>query len=757
MFPTPRLHQPPMRPIRPIRRVAAFAVLLLAGLGRPLAAQTIYTPYKFVTIAGTTNAGHADGAGSAAGFYLPYMLAVDTGGNVFVSDTDNQTIRKITPSVSNGVTTWTVSTIAGTALSTGYVEGAGATARFSHPLGIAVDTNDNLYVSDSDNGAVRKIVPTVAGGVTTWTVSTLAANLGSLGGIAVDTNGYVYTDTENSPEAILKISPAGVVTSLAGQSGGPGYVNGPGASALFNTPYGLAVDSSGNVIVADAKNRLIRKVTPSGTVSTVAGIYGTPGSADGPVSGAQLGETADVALDSAGNIYTCAVFYANVNFGETIRMITPGGNVTTLGGIPGVSGSADGTGSAARFSEPFGVAVDSKGNVFVADTGNNTIRIGSPPSVAPTFTLAASPSTTTVATGRAAVFNAIATGTPAPSYQWTLNGSPTIPGAAVTTDPILMVSGATTADNGTYTCTATNTGGNATTSATLSVVSSSSPGYLNNVSALGFVGTGGGILIGGFNVIGSGSKEILVRGIGPGLNTTFQLNGYLSNPYAELFLGNNPVMAGGSPVQNDDWGAPDYPGAPIQATVTTAMATLGAYSLPSVSLDAAILTAVPVSGSVGYTVQVSGVGGVTGTGVVEIYDADSGAPSVRLNNLSARNLVETGQNILIGGFSIAGSTDETVLIRAIGPGLNSTFGLTGILAQPVLTLFKGSAVIYSNTVWGGDPVLTAVQATVGAYPLVPSSTDSLLLVTLSPGGYTAQVTGLNATTGIGVVQIYEVY
>ena len=187
------------------------------------------------------------------------------------------------------------------------------------------------------------------------------------------------------------------------------------------------------------------------------------------------------------------------------------------------------------------------------------------------------------------------------------------------------------------------------------------------------------------------------------------------------------------------------------------MATLGAYSLPSVSLDAAILTAVPVSGSVGYTVQVSGVGGVTGTGVVEIYDADSGAPSVRLNNLSARNLVETGQNILIGGFSIAGSTDETVLIRAIGPGLNSTFGLTGILAQPVLTLFKGSAVIYSNTVWGGDPVLTAVQATVGAYPLVPSSTDSLLLVTLSPGGYTAQVTGLNATTGIGVVQIYEVY
>jgi hypothetical protein len=269
------------------------------------------------------------------------------------------------------------------------------------------------------------------------------------------------------------------------------------------------------------------------------------------------------------------------------------------------------------------------------------------------------------------------------------------------------------------------------------------------------VGTGAGILIGGFNIVGSGGKEILVRGIGPGLNTMFGLNGYVANPYAEVFSGNSPVMIGGSPVQNDDWGTPDYPGAPLQAAVATSMANLGAYTLPSSSLDSVILVNLADTG--GYTVQVSGVGGVTGTGVVEIYDADSGAPGIRLNNLSARDLVETGQNILIGGFSIAGTTDETVLIRAIGPGLNTKFGLTGILAQPVLSLFKGSSVIYSNTVWGGDPVLIAAQAAVGAYALVQSSADSLLLVTLSPGGYTAQVTGLNATTGIGVVEIYELY
>ena len=119
--------------------------------------------------------------------------------------------------------------------------------------------------------------------------------------------------------------------------------------------------------------------------------------------------------------------------------------------------------------------------------------------------------------------------------------------------------------------------------------------------------------------------------------------------------------------------------------------------------------------------------------------------------------METGQNILIGGFAIAGTTDETVLVRAIGPGLTSAFQLTGTLVQPVLTLFYGSTQIYSNTVWGGDPILTAVQVTVGAYAIPSSSQDSLLLVTLKPGGYTAQVTGLNGTSGIGVVEIYEVY
>ena len=392
---------------------------------------------------------------------------------------------------------------------------------------------------------------------------------------------------------------------------------------------------------------------------------------------------------------------------------------------------------------------NSLGNVTSSSGGVLTVLAD----VSPSFTL--SPTSLTVKTGRSAVFNAIATGTPAPTLQWKLNGSTTIPGAGITTDPILLISGATSADAGTYTCTATNTTGTATATATLAVSSALADGYLNNVSALGYVATGGGIIIGGFNIVGPGFKKVLVRGIGPGLNSTFGLTGYVADPYLELFTGNNPITISGTPVQNDNWGTPDFPSASSGATISTTMATLGAYTLQPGSLDAVLLINLSAGGC---TAQVSGINGGTGTGVVEIYDADSLAPATRLNNLSARDLVLTGQNILIGGFNIGGGSPETVLIRAIGPGLNSTFGLTGILAQPVLTLFNSNRqVISSNTAWGGDAVLTNVQASVGAYPLVSSSADSLLLFTLPPGGYTAQVTGLGATTGIAVVEIYELY
>jgi sugar lactone lactonase YvrE len=158
-------------------------------------------------------------------------------------------------------------------------------------------------------------------------------------------------------------------STLAGYSG-YGNADGTGSAARFYLPNGVAVDSAGNVYVADASNCTIRKVTAGGVVTTLAGLAESYGSADGTGSAAQFVYPTGVAEDSAGNVYVAD------NNNSTIRKVTAGGVVTTLAGLAGSSGSADGTGSAARFYEPSGVAVDSAGNVYVADGGNNTIRKG---------------------------------------------------------------------------------------------------------------------------------------------------------------------------------------------------------------------------------------------------------------------------------------------------------------------------------------------------------------------------------------------
>jgi hypothetical protein len=191
--------------------------------------------------------------------------------------------------------------------------------------------------------------------------------------VAVDSSGNVYVaDTFN--HTIRKVTPDGVVTTLAGLAGSSGSADGTGSTARFNEPRGVAVDSSGNVYVADSGNATIRKVTPRGLVTTLAGLAEERGNADGTGTAARFFLPSAVAVDSAGNVYVADSF--------TIRKVTPGGVVTTLAGLAVESGTADGVGSAARFGltdifvGPLGVAVDSAGNVYVADTGNSTIRIG---------------------------------------------------------------------------------------------------------------------------------------------------------------------------------------------------------------------------------------------------------------------------------------------------------------------------------------------------------------------------------------------
>jgi hypothetical protein len=163
-----------------------------------------------------------------------------------------------------------------------------------------------------------------------------------------------------------------VVTTLAGLAGSTGSADGTGSAARFTEPYGVAVDSAGNVYVADTYNHTIRKVTPAGVVTTLAGLARSIGSADGTGSAARFFYPYGVAVDSGGNVYVAD------SYNNTIRKVTPAGVVTTLAGLAGSPGSADGTGSAARFTHPFGVAVDSAGNFYVADRDNHTIRKGVP-------------------------------------------------------------------------------------------------------------------------------------------------------------------------------------------------------------------------------------------------------------------------------------------------------------------------------------------------------------------------------------------
>ena len=321
----------------------------------------------FGTLAGSAGqTGTTDNTGSAARFNSPAGVSVDTAGNVFVADAGNRTIRKVT---SAGV----VTTLAGSAGQIGFTDGTGSAARFNLPIGVSVDTAGNVFVADNGNLTIRKVtsagvVTTLAGsagqsGSTDGTGS--AARFSQIAGVSVDTAGNVFV-TDYANRTIRKVTSAGVVTTLAGTAGQSGFTDGTGSAARFNLPIGVSVDTAGNVFVADNGNHTIRKVTSAGVVTTLAGSAGQIGSTDGTGSAARFNQPYGVSVDTAGN-----VFVADAG-NHRIRKVTSAGVVTTEAGL--AAGSNNGLGSAARFSSPFGISVDTTGNVFVSDYNNHTIR-----------------------------------------------------------------------------------------------------------------------------------------------------------------------------------------------------------------------------------------------------------------------------------------------------------------------------------------------------------------------------------------------
>jgi hypothetical protein len=315
------------------------------------------------TLAGSGVSGYADGIGTVSQFYFPTGVATDASGNVYLADSYNHRIRKITPS---GV----VTTLAGSG-SAGFINGTGVESKFKYPYGVAVDLSGNVYVADGYNHRIRKITP--SGVVTTLAGSGIAGYSDGAGtsaefnvphGVAVDALGNVYVaDVVNN--RIRKITPAGMVTTLAG-SRVQGFTDGIGIGAQFSGPTGVATDALGNVYVADHNNNRIRKITPTGIVTTLAGSEAS-GFADGIGILAQFSGPDGVAVDSSGNVYVAD------SGNNRIRKITPLGLVTTLAGS-GAYGFSDGTGVTAVFYFPKSIAIDASGNAYVGDQSNHRIR-----------------------------------------------------------------------------------------------------------------------------------------------------------------------------------------------------------------------------------------------------------------------------------------------------------------------------------------------------------------------------------------------
>jgi len=320
------------------------------------------------TLAGTGIAGYQDstvGGGGQPQFNGPEGVAVDPAGNVYVADQNNHRIRKITP---EGV----VSTLAGS--TEGFVDGAGTSARFNNPAGVAVDSSGNVYVADYGNHLIRKITPqgfvsTLAGTAhkpgRTRGEST-SAQFNNPHGVATDSRGNVYVaDYRN--HMIRKITPEGFVSNFAG-TGTAGHVDGPGTRAQFNKPRGVATDSRGNVYVSDEHNHRVRKITPEGVVDTLAGID-TAGSLDHNTGlSAQLYYPNGVATDSWGNVYVAE------HRQHRIRKIWSMGAVSTFAGTGTAGNENHISATSAQFNHPTGVATDSRGNIYVADHDNHRIR-----------------------------------------------------------------------------------------------------------------------------------------------------------------------------------------------------------------------------------------------------------------------------------------------------------------------------------------------------------------------------------------------
>lgn len=442
-------------------------------------------------------------------------------------------------------------------------------------------------------------------------------------------------------------------------------------------------------------------------------------------------------------IATTSPQIVHVRAGEPVTL-----NVTTAGSRPFTttwSSPGSPSGVASADGSTYTIASAQLNGLYSATIANAAGSLTSPvflvlvdPS-APV--LAAAPANLSVNAARTAVFTVAARGSLPLTYQWFFNDTP-----VGTNGPTLVVSNVTAAQAGLYTVVIRNSLGTITSPPARLTVDDTA--RLANLATRGLVGLGENVLTTGFVLSGPVPRTVIIRGIGPGL-TQFGLTGTVPDPQIALF-----DNAGNKLAENDNWGAP------ASGATAAIFQQWGAFALGTASLDAALVRTLAPGA---YTVQVSGNpagadgGGVTGLALAEIYEADL-LPS-RLVNLSSRLVVGEGASVAIPGIVVSGTVPRKLLIRAVGPALGA-FGVAGFLPDPALTLTTPTGtVVATNNDWSASPnaaELVATTAQVGAFALSAGSKDSALLVTVPPGNYTAQVTGAPGTSGVALVEIYEV-
>ncbi len=674
--------------------------------GDNLTVRKITLDGRVSTLAGRLQViGGSNGPGDVATFRYPTGIAVDSSGYIYVADWGNLVVRVVSPAGNVG-------TLAGEIGFSGSTDqpSGGTTARFSNPLAVSTDASGRILIGDSQ-WSVRRITlstiqPVITGGVLVAPpplVETVAsqARQKAITSITTTPDGRIYL-VENNRGLIREISQTGAISAVAGLDGVDGYVDGFGPDVRFSEIGGIVVDRAGSLYISDTRNSVIRKAT--------RGSYAT---------------------------FQTHPQGGTVNLGQSITLSASAtGNPTPTfqwrkDGAP-ISGATNSslTLSNVRTSDAGDYSVTA-GNVFSTFT-SNVAKVA----VATLPAISVPPASQTVAAGQPLTLSVTASA--ATSFQWQKNGVP-IAGATTST---FSIASAQTSDSGIYSVIATNALG-ATDPALATATVTVNAGRIINLSILTSLATPGDSFTMGYVVGGNGTnggKPLLIRAAGPSLGA-LGVGGTLDDPKFELFAGT--TKSG----ENDNWGG--------SSQLSAALSAVGAFAyVGPTSKDAAAQANITSRDN---SVVVSSANNGAGLVIAEIYDATPNSSFVattpRLINVSVRKHLGSGLTV---GFVLGGPVSTKVLIRAIGPTLGD-FGVPGTVADPQLVIFDSSSKkIGENDNWSGAPVLTSAFNSVGAFVLPATSKDAALIASLSPGGYSVQVSGVNNTTGVALVEVYEV-